>query len=108
MPVTVRLTDDAARDLEEIFDYVSRRDAPSRAERVLDRIEEAFQALSAFPERGSYPRELLDLGVREYREVFFKPYRIIYRVMDDGVYVMVIAAGRRDIRALLERRLFRP
>jgi len=108
MPVTVRLTDDAARDLEEIFDYVSRRDAPSRAERVLDRIEEAFQALSAFPERGSYPRELLDLGVREYREVFFKPYRIIYRVMDDGVYVMVIADGRRDMRALLERRLFRP
>lgn len=107
MPVTVRLTDDAARDLEEIFDYFSRRDAPSRAERVLDRIEEAFQALSAFPERGSYPRELLDLGIREYREIVFKPYRIIYRVMDDGVYVMVIADGRRDTRALLQRRLFR-
>ena len=107
MAVTVRLTDDAARDLEEVFDYVSRRDAPSRAERVLDRIEAAFQALSAFPERGSYPRELLDLGIREYREVFFKPYRIIYRVMDDGVYVMVIADGRRDMRALLQRRLFR-
>ena len=60
---------------------------------MLDRIEEAFQALSAFPQRGSYPRELLDLGVREYREVFFKPYRIIYRVLEDGVYVMVI--GRR-------------
>ena len=107
MAVTVRLTDDAARDLEEVFNYVSRRDAPSRAERVLDRIEEAFQALSAFPERGSYPRELLDLGIREYREVFFKPYRIIYRVMDDGIYVMVIADGRRDMRALLQRRLFR-
>ncbi len=65
MPVTVRLTDDATCDLKEIFDYVSRRNTPSRAERVLDRIEEAFQALSAFPERGSYPRELLDLGIRE-------------------------------------------
>ncbi len=107
MPVTVRLTDDAARDLEEIFDYVSRQNAPSRAEHVLDRIEEAFQALSAFPQRGSYPRELLDLGVREYREVFFKPYRIIYRVLEDGVYVMVIADGRRDMRALLQRRLLR-
>lgn len=57
MPVTVRLTDGAARDLEDILDYVSRQDAPSRAEHVLDRIEEAFQALSAFPRRGSYPRE---------------------------------------------------
>ena len=107
MPVTVRLTDDAARDLEEIFDHVSRRDAPNRAERLLERMEETFQALSAFPERGSYPRELLDLGIREYREVFFKPYRIIYRVTEDGVYVMVVADGRRDMRALLQRRLLR-
>ena len=75
------------------------------AEYVLERIEQAFQALSALPERGSYPRELLDLGIRKYREVFFKPYRIIYRVRGDGVYVMVIADGRRDMRALLERRL---
>ena len=107
MPFAVQLTDDAARDLDEIFDYLSRQDAPGRAEHVLERIEQVFQALSAFPERGSYPRELLELGNREYREVFFKPYRIIYRVMGDGVYVLVIADGRRDMRALLQRRLLR-
>ena len=39
--------------------------------------------------------------------MFFKPYRIIYRVMGDGVYVLVIADGRRDMRALLQRRLLR-
>ena len=37
--------------------------------------------------------------------MLFKPYRIIYRVMGDGVYVLVIADGRRDMRALLGRRL---
>ena len=58
------------------------------------------------PERGSNPRELLDLGVREHRQLLFKLYRMIYRVMDDTVYVLVIADGRRDIPALLERRLF--
>ena len=105
MPFAVQLTDDAARDLEEIFDYISRQDGTGSAEYVLERIEQAFQSLSALPERGSYPRELLELGIREYREVFFKPYRIIYRVRGDGVYVMVIADGRRDMRALLERRL---
>ena len=107
MPFAVQLTDDAARDLDEIFDYLSRQDAPGRAEHVLERIEQVFQALSAFPERGSYPRELVELGNREYREVFFKPYRIIYRVMGDGVYVLLIADGRRDMRALLQRRLLR-
>lgn len=107
MRFAVQLTDDAARDLEEIFDYLSRQATPGRAEHVLDRIEEAFLALSAFPGRGSYPGELLELGIREYREVFFKPYRIIYRVMEDSVYVLVVADGRRDMRALLEQRLMR-
>ncbi len=105
MAFAVQLTDDAAHDLEEIFDYLSRRDPPGRAEHVLERIEQAFHALSAFPERGRHPRELLELGIREYREVFFEPYRLIYRVMGDGVYVLVIEAGRRDMRALLQRRL---
>ena len=107
MPFAVQLTDDAACDLEEIFDYLSRQDAPGRAEHVLERIEQAFHELSTFPERGSHPRELLELGIQEYREVFFKPYRIIYRVVGDGVYVLVIADGRRDMRALLQRRLLR-
>lgn len=31
------------------------------------------------------------LGIREYRVVFFKPYRIIYRVMEKNVYVLLIA-----------------
>ena len=43
--------------------------------------------------------------MREYREVFFTPYRIIYRVAGSDVHVLVIADGRRDMRALLERRL---
>ena len=41
----------------------------------------------------------------KYREIFFKPYRIIYRVMEDNVYVLVIADGRRDMQTLLQRRL---
>ena len=57
------------------------------------------------PQRGTYPKELLAIGLREYREIFFKPYRIIYRVMNQNVYVMVIADGRRDMQALLQRRL---
>lgn len=105
MPFEVLLTDDAARDLEEICDYIDRHDSPARADYVLERIEEAFQGLSEHPRRGSYPRELLDIGIRDYREVFFKPYRIIYRVTKDIVHVLVIVDGRRDMQTLLQRRL---
>ncbi len=76
MPFLVRLTDDAARDLEEICDYIARHDSLGSADPVMHRIEGAFSSLSEHPRRGSYRQELLEIGVREYREVFFKPYRI--------------------------------
>jgi toxin ParE1/3/4 len=105
MSYSVWLTDDAARDLADISDHVERRDGPRRADHVLDRVERAFSNLAESPHRGTYPRELLDLGIREYRQVFFKPYRIIYRVIEGNVYVLVIADGHRDMQALLQRRL---
>jgi toxin ParE1/3/4 len=71
----------------------------------LDQLEKTFSRLSESPERGAYPKELLSLGLREYREVFFKPYRIIYRVLDKNVYVLLIVDGRRDMQSLLQRRL---
>jgi len=100
------LTNDAARDLEELYDYIALHDAPRKADYVLDQIEKAFSKLSEFPERGAYPKEMLTLGIREYRQIFFKPYRIIYRVMEKNVYVLLIVDGRRDMQSLLQRRLF--
>jgi toxin ParE1/3/4 len=107
MALQVFLTDDAARDLEELYDYIATHDAQERADYVLDQIEKALASLYENPERGAYPQELLAVGLREYREILFKPYRIIYRVMANGVYVMVIADARRDMQTLLQRRLLR-
>ena len=105
MPFAVLLTSDASRDLEALYDYIALRDAPQKADHVLGQIERAFSRLSEFPERGAYPKELSALGIREYREIFFKPYRIIYRVMDKKVYVLLIVDGRRDMQSLLQRRM---
>jgi len=107
MPARVLLTDDAVRDLEDLYDYIESHDGPGKADHVLDRIEKAFTGLAEYPQRGTFPRELHAIGLREYREVHFKPYRIIYRVTAENVHVYVIADGRRDMRALLERRLLR-
>lgn len=72
----------------------------------MNQIDRALQSLSEHPRRGNYPKELLDLGIREYRELFFRPYRTIYRVIESNVYVLVIIAdGRRDMQSLLQRRL---
>jgi len=105
MSFAVLLTADAARDLEDLYQYIAVHDAPGKADPVLTNIENVFGSLSEFPERGVYPKELLALGIRDYREIFFKPYRVIYRVAGDVVHVLLITDGRRDMQTLLQRRL---
>jgi toxin ParE1/3/4 len=105
MSFEVFLTADAVRDIEELYQYIARHDAPRKAQNVLTKIEKTFNSLSETPERGVHPKELLALGIREYREVFFKPYRLIYRIIGDRVYILLIVDGRRDMQSLLQRRL---
>lgn len=105
MSFKVLLTRSAERDLEEIYDYIAENDTQSNANHVLDKLIETAESLAAFPERGSYPKELLALGIREYRQAHFKPYRIIYRVMGKQVLIYMIADGRRDMQTLLSRRM---
>ena len=88
-----------------MYDYIESHNALGKANFVLDEIDRIISSLSEYPERGAYPKELLAVGLRDYREVYFKPYRIIYRVMAGNIYIMVIADGRRDMQALLQRRL---
>ena len=102
---TVLLTPDAENDLEEIYNYIADHDSIASAKYVLDRLMETAKTLATFPERGSVPRELLALGGREHRQIFFKPYRLIYRVEAKHVEIYLIADGRRDMKALLARRL---
>jgi len=101
----VLLTAGAERDLEAIRDYLAEFDSPAAAEHVLDRLLKVAEGFATFPERGSHPRELLSLGMKEYRQAFFKPYRLIYRIDAKRVLVSVIVDGRRDLQSLLARRL---
>lgn len=101
----VLLTKGAEQDLEGIYDYIAEFDSEGNANYVLDALMEIVENLSSFPDRGSYPKELIGLGIQEYRQAFFKPYRVIYRVIGQKVYIVLIADGRRDMQALLGRRL---
>lgn len=48
---------------------------------------------------------MLKEGIREYCEVLIKTYLIVYRVIDNKVYVLLIVDGHRDMHLLLQRRL---
>ncbi len=101
----VLLTRGAEQDIESICDYISESDDPANAGYVLDQLMATASKLMTMPERGSYPKELLSLGIKEYRQVFFKPYRLIYRIIGNDVVVYIIVDGRRDLQSLLARRL---
>ena len=101
----VLLTEGAEQDLEAIHDYIADFHCVANANHVLDQLMAVVDSLSRFPERGSYPKELVALGIKEYRQKSFKPYRVIYRVIDSQVVIYLIADGRRDMQSVLARRL---
>lgn len=101
----VLLTEGAEQDLEALHDYIAEFDCVANANHVLDELMAVVESLSKFPERGSYPKELVGLGIKEYRQTFFKPYRVIYRITGNQVIIYLIADGRRDMQSVLARRL---
>jgi toxin ParE1/3/4 len=101
----VRITAAASRDLIEICDWIAEHDSPAKAEHVLDRLNAAVESIAALPHRGSRPRELPPGTGEDYRQVFFKPYRVIYEVATAEVIIHAIADGRRNLQALLLRRM---
>lgn len=101
----VELTAGAEADLEAIYDYMAEIRSTGDAEALLDALLAKIDMLERFPLRGAVPKELDALGIREFPQILVSPYRLIYRVVGQKVFVSVIADGRRNMQALLERRL---
>ena len=103
----VRIVQEAEEDLAELIDYISNHDSIERADYVLERLLAVCERLAQYPERGHFLPEFRSLGIKTYREVHFKPYRIIYEVIGREVFIQLIVDGRRSLQAILERRLLR-
>ena len=103
----VQVTKGAERDLAEIVAFLAEREGLALAEQILEGILSTAAELAHFPERGPHPKELQALGIRDFRQVFFQPYRLIYRMAGRQVFLYLVADGRRDFQSLLERRLLR-
>ena len=98
---------DAEEDIFDIYKYVLRADGRNRADHLLVKLQETCQSLAEMPRRGHNPPELDRVGVRGYREIHFKPYRIIYQIVGNKVYIHCVLDGRRNLQDILERRMLR-
>ena len=107
MKYQVLVSVDAEDDIIDIFTYIGHADGTERADHILSGIQASCEKLSELPGRGHVPPELERLGIRDFREIHYKPYRVIYEVVGRRVYIHAILDGRRSLQELLERRLLR-
>ncbi|HAJ79348.1 MAG TPA: plasmid stabilization protein [Fibrobacteres bacterium] len=105
MNFDVFLASDAESDITALYEYIFYNDSPIKAGYLYDRIKDAIDNLKSNPERGHAPKELALIGVYEYLEIYFKPYRIIYQINKKDVIIHCILDGRRDLEDLLHKRL---
>ena len=85
----------ARLDLLDIFDYIA-RDKPNAAANWIDKIEEKCALIATTPEFGERRPE----HGSDIRSSVVGRYVIFYRPMEDGIEVVRVIVGDRDIRSL--------
>lgn len=99
----VNKQEQANRDLEEIFVFIGERDLDTGLD-FLFAAEQTFELLAKMPLIGS-PRRFRSSRLRNLRQFPVKSYEdylIFYRPTDDGIEVLRVLHGRRDIEAIFE------
>lgn len=97
----------AEKDIIDIYNYVATNDSEVSARKLILNLEKTYIRLEKYPARGHIPPELQNTGITRYLEIHYKPYRIIYEIIDNFVYVHFIADGRRNLQEILSLRLLR-
>ena len=96
--------DIAEKDLKNIIEYIA-DDSPLNAQKVFKKIKEKASSLYSFPDRGRLVPELKEQGILQYHELIQSPWRIIYRISGNTVYVLSVLDARRNIEDILLKRL---
>ncbi len=111
MKFKVNIVSSAEEDLFEIYQYIYFNDSEEKAEKLYSKLYsklyEKCLSLQEYPNRGHVPPELSLLGIDDFLELHYKPYRIIYQIIEKVVFIHCVLDGRRDMQKLLQERLMR-
>ncbi len=94
----------AENDLARIIEYIA-NDSPANALKVLNKLKEKAPNLHHSPKRGRIIPELQENGIYQYRELMVAPWRLMYRVQEDKVYVLAVLDSRQNIEDILLKRV---
>jgi len=107
MKYKVNIIKSAEDDLLELYKYIYFNDCEENADKIYAKLVNKITSLQEFPNRGHIPSELKLLGIEDFLEIHYKPFRIIYQIIGKVVFVHCILDGRRDMQKLLQERLIR-
>ena len=86
----VKITPQAFRDIDMIYDYIARHLLePGTANNLVDEIEAGIFSLEEMPNRGA-PRRIGTYANKGYRQLFIKNYTIVYRVDETEKQVIIV------------------
>jgi len=94
----------AENDLINIIEYIS-VDSPQNALEILEKIRQKASSLYTLPERGRIVPELQGQGIFQYRELVIPPWRLMYRIADQKIFVMSVIDSRQNVEDVLLNRL---
>lgn len=94
----IKWTEKAGRNLKSIHEYIS-RDSEIYAVRFVKSLIKATKRLENMPYSG---RIVPEFEIENFREVIFRNYRIVYRLVgkNNDVEILAVVHGARDMRKL--------
>jgi len=93
---TITLTDNAKKDLETIYQHYILRVDDKLASKLLSEIEKAIKLLASQPLLGHLPLELNSTD-KDCLEIFTKSFRLIYKLQDHHVIILIILHQKQSV-----------
>ena len=94
------LSPEALDDLQIIRDFIA-LDNGEAAERIVDQFFETFERLAVWPKTGHVRT---DLTVKSVRFWPVGSYLVVYRDHSDGIQIVAVLHGSRDVPSVLNNR----
>jgi toxin ParE1/3/4 len=94
----------AENDLLGIIIFIA-EDSPDNAQKILSKIKNRTAKLEYSAMQGRVVPELLRQGISLYREIVISPWRVIYKIEGNGVFILSVIDSRRNVEDVLLARL---
>lgn len=99
-------TKGAEFDLELIIERIN-IDSVNIAKKIFFAIKQECNDLYYFPERKRVVPELQQIGILKYREIIYQRWRIVYKLENKKVYILLVADSSRNLEDILFQRLIK-